>query len=258
MFGELTGGNVDNDLCIMLDNQAVSYANIEERISQTCRISGRFSRERVQDLVRTLDAGSLPARLMDTPLSEKTIGPSLGETNRLKGIRAAAWAGGAVAIFVLIYYGIAAGGMANVALVMNMLFVLGIMALLQATFTLPGIAGIVLTVGMAVDANVLIFERIREELRRGKKVIAAIDVGYSRALSTIIDANVTTLIAALILFQSDRVRRGKVATEPGGELRSGGRDRLTYTLRCRNQQLNELDVRIRAEKIGRASCRERV
>ena len=199
LFGELTGANIKKELCIMLDNAAMSYATINERITERCQISGSFTLERVQNLVRTLDAGSLPARVKEEPLMEKTIGPSLGETNRRKGITAAAWAAIAVGVFVLFYYGIAAGGMANLALAMNLLFVLAVMALLQATFTLPGIAGLILTVGMAIDANVLIFERIREERARGVIFKKALNAGYDKAFSTIMDANLTTLLTCIIL-----------------------------------------------------------
>lgn len=198
-FGELTGNNKGRQLCIVLDNKAMSHATIQERITVQCQISGRFSNEQVQNLVRILEAGSLPARLRETPLMENTIGPSLGESNRTKGMQAAIGGTIAVALFVLFYYGIAAGGMANLALALNLLFVLSIMALLQATFTLPGIAGLILTVGMAVDANVLIFERIREERDRGVIFKRALNAGYDKAFSTIMDANLTTLITCVIL-----------------------------------------------------------
>ncbi|MHC4698933.1 MAG: protein translocase subunit SecD, partial [Planctomycetota bacterium] len=199
LFGELTEANVDRDLCIMLDDTAMSYANILERINERCQIKGSFTPERVQNLVRTLEAGSLPARLKETPLREVTVGPSLGETNRTKGIQAAIWGSVLVAIFVLGYYGVVAGGMANIALAMNLLFVLAAMAMMQATFTLPGIAGLILTVGMAIDANVLIFERCREERDRGVIFKKALNAGYDKAFSTITDANITTLITCIIL-----------------------------------------------------------
>ena len=199
LFGELTGNNVGRQLCIYLDGVAMSHATIQERITQHCRITGRFTLERTQELVRTLEAGSLPARLKETPLAEKTIGPSLGETNRRHGVQAAVWGGIAVAVFMLLYYGIYAGGMADIAVALNLLFVLGAMALMQATFTLPGIAGLILTVGMAVDANVLIFERIREERDRGVVFKKALNAGYDKAFSTIMDANITTLITCVIL-----------------------------------------------------------
>ncbi len=198
-FGELTGSNKGRQLCIVLDDTAMSRATIRERITTRCQISGGFTQERAQDLVRILDAGSLPARLRETPLQEQTVGPTLGESNRVKGLRAAAIGGISVAVFILAYYGFVAGGMANVALAMNLLMVLAVMALVQATFTLPGIAGLLLTVGMAVDANVLIFERFREERDRGVIFKKALNAGYDKAFSTIIDANVTTLLTCVIL-----------------------------------------------------------
>ncbi|MGB0715793.1 MAG: protein translocase subunit SecD [Phycisphaerae bacterium] len=199
LFGGLTEGNKQRQLCIMLDNEAVSHATIQERITDRCQITGNFTPERIEDLVTTLNAGSLPARLKEQPLMEKTIGPSLGRANRTNGMYAAIYGGVIVAVFVLLYYGIAAGGMANVALAMNLLFVLAIMALLEATFTLPGIAGLILTVGMAIDANVLIFERIREERNRGIAFKKALNAGYDKAFSTIVDANLTTLLTCIIL-----------------------------------------------------------
>ena len=199
LFGELTGKNVNRQLCIMLDQQAVSHANIRERITERCQISGQFTPDKVNDLVGTLEAGSLPARLKETPLREQTIGPSLGETNRRNGMRASIWGGILVAVFVLFYYGFAGGGVANLALALNVLFVLGIMATMQATFTLPGIAGLILTVGMAIDANVLIFERIREERARGVIFKKALNAGYDKAFSAIFDSNLTTLITCVIL-----------------------------------------------------------
>ena len=199
LFGDLTGENIERSLCIMLDNSAMSFATIQSRITERGQISGKFTAERVQNLVRILEAGSLPARLKETPLMENTVGPSLGETNRTKGMRAAISGTVLVILFMLAYYGVIAGGMADVALAMNLLLVLAIMALLQATFTLPGIAGLILTVGMAVDANVLIFERIREETSRGIILKRALNAGYDKAFSTIVDANITTLITCVIL-----------------------------------------------------------
>lgn len=198
-FGELTGNNIGRSLCIVLDDSAMSFANIVSQINERGQITGNFTLEKVQSLVRVLEAGSLPARLKETPLKEVTIGPSLGETNRTKGMQAAIGGMVVVMVFMLLYYGVAAGGMADLALVLNILFVLAIMALLQATFTLPGIAGLILTIGMAVDANVLIFERIREERDRGVILKRALNTGYDKAFSTIVDANVTTLIICVIL-----------------------------------------------------------
>ncbi|MEK6677037.1 MAG: protein translocase subunit SecD [Planctomycetota bacterium] len=199
LFRELTGNNVERDLCIMLDDEAMSYANIREAIGERCQISGDFTLEKVQNIVRVLEAGSLPARLKETPLAEQTIGPSLGKTNRDKGIRAALYGCIAVLVFVVFYYGFVGGGVANIALALNLLFTLAIMALMQATFTLPGIAGLILTVGMAIDANVLIFERIREERARGVVFKKALNLGYEKAFSAILDGNLTTLITAIIL-----------------------------------------------------------
>ncbi|HNQ23221.1 MAG TPA: protein translocase subunit SecD [Phycisphaerae bacterium] len=199
LFGELTGANVQRQLCIFLDGVAMSHATIQERIGESCQISGNFSVEQVQDLARTLQAGALPARLKETPLMEKTIGPSLGLTNRTKGLNSTLLAFVLVIGFMAFYYGIAAGGMADVAVTLNVLFILCVMALTQSTFTLPGIAGVILTVGMAVDANVLIFERVREERDRGVTFRKALNAGYDKAFSTILDANLTTLITCVVL-----------------------------------------------------------
>ncbi len=199
LFYDLTSRNVQRQMMILLDDKAMSQATIIEPIRDTCRITGQFSPEDVQYIVRTLEAGALPARLKEQPLAEKTIGPSLGATNRVKGIQASVYGGLAVVVFVLIYYGIAGGGVANIALALNVLITLAIMAMMQATFTLPGIAGAILTVGMAIDANVLIFERFREERDRGVPFRKALMTGYEKALSTIIDSNLTTLITCVIL-----------------------------------------------------------
>jgi SecD/SecF fusion protein len=150
-------------------------------------------------MVNKLNAGSLPARLIEQPISVKTIGPSIGADNRDKGIKAGLIGLVTVLICMAVYYTLA-GAIANVALLANLLFVLAIMALVRATFTLPGIAGIILTIGMSVDANVLIFERIREEQQRGSSLRIAVKNGYQRAFRTILDANITTFITATILF----------------------------------------------------------
>lgn len=199
LFGDLTERNVNRWLAIFLDNNAVSYANILERIGSDCQIKGDFSPERANDLVRKLEAGSLPARLKETPLSETTIGPSLGQSNRERGMKAAMWGGIATLAFVFFYYRIAGGGVVNIALVMNLVLLLAAMSLLQATFTLPGIAGLILSIAMAVDANVLIFERYREERDRGVPFRKAILAGYDKAFSTILDSNLTTIITCIIL-----------------------------------------------------------
>ena len=160
-------------------------------------ISGSFTLEEAQDLALLLRAGALPAPLIY--LEERTVGPGLGRDSIDAGKAASIIGMVAVLVFMMLSYGLF-GLMANIALVFNMALIIGALSLLQATLTLPGIAGIVLTIGMAVDANVLIFERIREEERVGRGVIGAVDAGYNRALKTIIDANLTTLIAAVLLF----------------------------------------------------------
>lgn len=199
LFGELTGKNVDRQLCILLDQQAISFARINERITEHCQISGRFTQEQVARLVSVLEAGSLPARLKDIPLSEQTIGPSLGETNRRHGMIASISGLLLVAVFVVFYYGFIGGGTVVIALSLNLLFTLAIMSMMQATFTLPGIAGLLLSVGMAIDANVLIFERIREERARGVPFKKALMLGYDKAFTAILDGNITVLITSIIL-----------------------------------------------------------
>ena len=199
MFGRVTGQNIDRPLCILLDGLAISAPNVNSRITTQGIITGRFDAVKVEDMVNKLNAGSLPALLIEQPLSVKSIGPLIGAGNRDKGIRAVMIGLVAVTLCMLIYY-MLAGSIADVALLMNVLFVLAIMALVRATFTLPGIAGVILTIGMSVDANVLIFERIREEQRRGCSLRIAIKNGYQRALGTILDANLTTFIPAAILL----------------------------------------------------------
>lgn len=199
LFGEMTGSNVKRQLCIFLDGSAISHATINERITDRCQISGQFAPEDVQYLVGTLEAGSLPARLKETPLSEQTVGPSLGETNRNNGMKASLWGAVLVVVFVLFYYGFAGGSGTTIALSMNLLLTLAIMSLMQATFTLPGIAGLLLSIGMAIDANVLIFERIREERARNIPFKKALLLGYDKAFSAIFDGNLTTMITCVIL-----------------------------------------------------------
>jgi len=199
LFSNVTGNNIDRPLCILLDDLAISAPNIQTRISTDGVITGRFSETEVQDMVNKLDAGSLPAMLIEQPISEKTIGPSIGIENRDQGIKAGLIGLIVVIICMLVYY-LIAGAIADIALLMNILFVLAIMAILRATFTLPGIAGIILTIGMSVDANVLIFERIREEQEKGSSLRVAIRNGYERAFRAIIDANLTTFITAAILY----------------------------------------------------------
>jgi len=195
---KLTSPNVDNFMAILLDDEVYSAPMIEEAIAGRGQITGSFTRAEIEDLVRTLEAGSLPARVNPDPVAENTFGPSLGEVNRRMGIRAAYWGLIAVAVFMLVYY-LLCGLIANVALMLNIILVLGTMSLLSAVFTLPGIAGVILTIGIAVDANVLIFERLREEQAKGQSMRMALKNAYDRAFSAIFDANVTTLITCMIL-----------------------------------------------------------
>ncbi len=199
LFSNVTGKNIGRPLCILLDGIAISAPNVESRIFTHGIITGSFTQTEVIDMVNKLNAGSLPARLIEQPISVKTIGPSIGADNRDKGIRAGLIGLAAVVFCMAVYYTLA-GVIADAALFMNILFVLAAMALLRATFTLPGIAGIILTIGMSVDANVLIFERIREEQQRGSSLRVAVRNGYQRAFSTIFDANLTTFITAAILY----------------------------------------------------------
>ncbi len=198
IFGRVTGDNVDRRLAIVLDDKVHSAPNITERISRDAHITGGFTPEAARDLAIVLEAGALPVPLKI--VEERTVGPSLGSDSIRRGVRAAIIGGIAVAIFMVIYYN-ASGLLAVLALVLNLIIILAVLGSLKGTLTLPGIAGIILTIGMAVDANVLIFERIREELGAGKTVRRAIKDGYSRAFVTILDANLTTLITAGILYQ---------------------------------------------------------
>ena len=199
LMANVTGKNVGRPLCYFLDGIAISAPNIEERIAGQGVITGRFSQIQVEDTINKLNAGSLPARLLEQPISENTIGPSIGADNRNQGISAGFIGLIAVIVCMAIYYCLA-GSIADVALLLNLLFVLAIMAGIRATFTLPGIAGIILTIGMSVDANVLIFERIREEQEKGSSLRVAIANGYQKAFRTIFDANLTTFITAAILY----------------------------------------------------------
>jgi SecD/SecF fusion protein len=199
LFGELTAHNLHKRLCILLDNEAISAPVIQSRIGTNGQITGRFSMEQAQNLAQTLNAGALPARLKEPPVSIRSVGPTLGATNRAMGLRASCIGLIAVVIFMAIYY-LFGGLIADLAVGVNLLLTLGIMAAFQATFTLPGVAGLILSVGMAVDSNVLIFERFREESARGLSLRLAIKYGYERAWRTILDSHVTTLISCAILY----------------------------------------------------------
>lgn len=199
LFGELTSENVGRRLAIVLDNEVVSAPNIQTAIvGGSGIITGRFTVEEVNRLALVLRSGALPAPL--SFLEERSVGPGLGADNIEAGKFASVIGLIAVVVFIIASYGLF-GLMAAVALLFNLSLIVALLSVLQATLTLPGIAGIVLTIGMAVDANVLILERIREEVRNGRTPISAIDSGYRRALTTIIDSNLTTLIAAILLFQ---------------------------------------------------------
>lgn len=199
IFSRITGENVNKRLAIILDGKVHSAPNINEKISGgRASITGSFTPQQANDLSVVLRAGSLPAPVV--VLEQRTVGPSLGQESINAGVMAACIGGAAVVIFMACYYGFA-GVIANAMLAFDIGLILAGMAAFGATLTLPGIAGIVLTIGMAVDANVLIFERIREEMDRGLSPIAAIDAGFSRAMLAITDSNLTTIIAALILYQ---------------------------------------------------------
>jgi preprotein translocase subunit SecD len=199
VFAQVTTDNVGKLMAIVLDGNVYSAPRIQERIpSGQAQITGSFTLEQARDLKIVLKAGALPAPVQI--LEERSVGPSLGADSIRRGILSTAGAAIAVVIFMLIYYRLS-GLIADVALALNLLILLAAMAGFHATLTLPGIAGVVLTIGMAVDTNILIFERIREELRSGKTVRAAIDSGFSRAFRTVIDTHVTVLVSAAILYQ---------------------------------------------------------
>jgi preprotein translocase subunit SecD len=196
-FARFTEANIGNRLAIALDNQIRSAPTIQSRIEDQGRITGAASHQDASDLALVLRAGSLPAGIVY--LQEQTVGPSLGADSIRKGLIAGAVGLVFVVIFMLIYYA-GAGINAVVALVLNGVILIGCLAYLEAVLTLPGIAGIILLIGMAVDSNVLIFERIREELRSGKATMAAIDTGFSKAFLTIIDTHVATVVSCAFLF----------------------------------------------------------
>jgi preprotein translocase subunit SecD len=197
-FGQLTGANVGRQLAIVLDNKVQSAPRINSRIDDQGVIEGNFTPQSAADLALVLRSGSLPASL--TTLEERTVGPSLGLDSIRDGVTASLIGFVLMVVAVVLYYR-GAGINAVVALLLNLIILLGMMAYFGAKLTLPGIAGIVLTLGMAIDSNVLVFERIREELRAGKSVRAAIDSGFTLAFGTVIDTHLTTIIAALFLFQ---------------------------------------------------------
>ncbi len=204
-FGPFTEANIGHKMAIVLDHQVYSDPVIQGRIDDQGQITGNFSQESAQDLALVLKAGALPASIKY--LEERTVGPSLGADSIREGVRASVGSLIVVMIFLVIYYRLS-GVNAIVALVLNLVILVAFMALVGAVLTLPGIAGVVLTIGMGVDSNVLVFERIREELRAGKASAPAVDTGFDRAFRTIIDTHVTTFVSAafLLLFGTGPVQ----------------------------------------------------
>ena len=196
-FFAFTSAHVNDKLAIVLDNRVREVANIQEPIRDNVRITGAFTEEQTHDISMMLRSGALPASIHY--LNEETVGPSLGADSIRAGVLAAIVGMAAVLIFMLIYYR-GAGINADLALLLNLIILLGFLGFSHASLTLPGIAGVILTIGMGVDSNVLIFERIREELRAGKAPAAAVDQGFAHAWLTIVDTHVTTIVSAFILF----------------------------------------------------------
>jgi preprotein translocase subunit SecD len=199
IFEQITGANINKRLAIVLDDVVKSAPVIQDKIAGgRAQITGNFTMEEARNLAIVLRSGALlaPVKILE----ERTVGASLGEDSIRMGVNSILVGLVLVMIFMVVYYRMA-GGIADVALLLNILIIMAVLSSFRATLTLPGIAGILLTIGMSVDANVLIFERIREEIRLGKTPRAAVDGGFGKALWTIVDANVTTLIVAIVLFQ---------------------------------------------------------
>ena len=197
-WARITGANVGSNVAIVLDGVVYSYPNVLQRITGgRSNITNLDSQAEAQDVVTVLKSGALPAPV--EIVQESTVGPSLGAASIKAGLNSVMFGLLLVALFMILYYR-SSGMVADLALILNMIFILGILAGFNATLTLPGIAGIVLTIGMAVDANVLIFERVREEQSTGKSLKAAIEGGYGKALSAIFDANITTFFVGVILY----------------------------------------------------------
>jgi preprotein translocase subunit SecD len=196
-FGAWTAASLNEYMGVVLNDEVKSIAYIKSAISDSGEISGRFTKQSADDLALILKSGALPAGI--DYMEERTVGPSLGADSIRSGVRASIVGLVMVVLFMLVYYR-GSGVNAVVALMLNMILMLAGLVLMKATLTLPGIAGIILTIGMAVDSNVLIFERIREELRTGKTISSAIEQGFARAFVTIIDTHVTTTISSLFLF----------------------------------------------------------
>jgi preprotein translocase subunit SecD len=196
-FGDATGKHVGDQLAIVLNNEVKSAPRINSQITDRGQITGNFTKKASEDLALILRSGALPAKAIY--LEERTVGPSLGADSIRQGVTASVAGLLAVVLFMLYYYR-GAGVNAVLALVLNLVLLLAALVMFEATLTLPGIAGIILTIGMAVDSNVLIFERIREEIRNGKVVASAVEVGFQKAFLTIIDTHVTTIVSAVFLF----------------------------------------------------------
>ncbi|MGH7131078.1 MAG: protein translocase subunit SecD [Phycisphaerales bacterium] len=197
-MGELTGTNLQKPMAVILDDEVFTAPTIQSTISGSGQITGQFTPEEIKNISQTLAAGSLAAKLSPEPISQSTIGPQLGADNLERGVKAGILSLVLVGGFMIVYY-YGCGLISVFALLINAVLILGLMAMNRAAFSLPGIAGLILTFGMAVDANVLIYERMREEMERGADFRAAVRLGYSRAMSSIIDGNVTTLIVCVVL-----------------------------------------------------------
>lgn len=196
-FETWTGANIGKNLAVVLNGEVKTWPTIRDRISDRGQITGDFTKETAEDLALTLRSGALPARIVY--LEERTVGPSLGADSIRQGVVASLVGLILVMLFMLFYYRLS-GINAILALILNLIMLMAALALFNATLTLPGIAGIILLIGMAVDSNVLIFERIREELRHGKMVASAVEAGFNKAFLTIIDTHVTTIVSAFFLF----------------------------------------------------------
>jgi preprotein translocase subunit SecD len=196
-FGPFTQQNLGRQMAIVLDHHVISAPTIQGKIEDSGEITGNFSQESAHELALTLRAGALPASIKY--LEERTVGPSLGADSIRHGVQASVLSLIVVMLFMLVYYRLS-GGNAVLALILNLIILLAVLGLFGAVLTLPGIAGVILTIGMGVDSNVLVFERIREELRNGKSASAAVDAGFDKAFLTIIDTHVTTVVSAFFLF----------------------------------------------------------
>jgi preprotein translocase subunit SecD len=197
LFREFTGEHIGERLAAIVDGDVVTAPVIRDRIGRQGEITGQFTEQEAANLAVALRSGALPIPLIIE--EERTVGPALGADSIRRGINSAILGSVLVIVFMILYYGVI-GALANVALLINLVMILAVMGLAGATLTLPGIAGVVLTVGMAVDGNVIIYERIREEIRAGKSMRNAIEAGFRRSALTILDANLTTLLTAVILF----------------------------------------------------------